>query len=328
MVIICVSALAHDFSIFSMSSRFFVFPVGLAIESVNRFLADRLHYAPMKKAVHNPKSTPPKSLLRPIGRAISDFDMIREGDRILVGLSGGKDSLSLLHVLLHLQRHAPVKFEVAALTVDPMVEGFEPATLKPYLAKLDVPYFFEAQSIMEMAKEHMGKPSYCAFCSRIKRGIMYRILRDEGYNVLALGQHLDDLAESFLMSAFHGGQLRTMKAKYQNDAGDVRIIRPMVYVRERQTATYAEDANFPVIPDSCPACFAMPTQRQHMKELLAAQESTNKQLFKSLLSTLKPLMQADYYGPDVAGSVSQFSQSEKVEPTEMHETLMSSAVEL
>lgn len=258
-------------------------------------IADRVHYAPMKKATLRSNVTPPKSLLNPVGRAISDYQMIREGDRILVGLSGGKDSLSLLHLLLHLQRCAPIRFDVAALTVDPMVEGFEPAQLKPYLAKLGVPYFFEAQPIMEMAKQHMGKPSYCSFCSRIKRGIMYRILRDEGYNVLALGQHLDDLAESFLLSAFHGGQLRTMKARYQNDEGDVRVIRPLVYVRERQTAEFAKVAGLPVIPDSCPACFQMPTQRQHMKELLATEESNNTFLFKSLLTTLKPLMEPDYY---------------------------------
>jgi len=261
----------------------------------NRVSADRVHYAPMKKAAASSRLTPPKSLLHPVGRAISDYQMIREGDRILVGLSGGKDSLTLLHTLLHLQRCAPIRFDVGALTVDPMVEGFEPSRLKPYLAQLGVPYFFEAQPIMEMAKAHMGKPSYCAFCSRIKRGIMYRILRDEGYNVLALGQHLDDLAESFLMSAFHGGQLRTMKARYQNDAGDVRVIRPLVYVRERQTADFAEDASLPVIPDSCPACFQMPTQRQHMKELLAGEESNNKLLFKSLLASLKPLMEPSYY---------------------------------
>jgi len=252
----------------------------------------------MKKAFISPEALLPKSLLHPVGRAISDHDMIREGDRVLVGLSGGKDSLSLLHLLLHFQRCAPVRFEVGALTVDPMVEGFEPARLKPYLAELGVRYFFEAQPIMEQAKKHMGKPSYCAFCSRIKRGIMYRVLRDEGYNVLALGQHLDDLAESFLLSAFYGGQLRTMKACYQNDAGDVRVIRPLVYAREHQTAAFAEAAGLPVIPDSCPACFQMPTQRQHMKTLLATEEADNKLLFKSLLSTLKPLMDSQFYTQD------------------------------
>jgi len=271
----------------------------------------------MRKVFPTPESLLPKSLLHPVGRAISDHKMIREGDRILVGVSGGKDSLSLLHLLLHFRRCAPVHFEVGALTVDPMVEGFEPARLKPYLAGLGVPYFFEAQPIMEQAKKHMGKPSYCAFCSRIKRGIMYRILRDEGYNVLALGQHLDDLAESFLLSAFYGGQLRTMKASYQNDAGDIRVIRPLVYAREHQTAAFAETAGLPVIPDSCPACFQMPTQRQHMKTLLAAEEANNTLLFKSLLSTLKPLMDSQFYSqgkngvasawPDVSGKTPAIS---------------------
>ena len=245
---------------------------------------------------------PPKSLMRPVGRAIKDFDMIREGDRILVGVSGGKDSLSLLHILRHLQRCAPVHFELAALTVDPQVEGFDPSLLKNYMAELGVPYFYQSTAIEARAKEQMGKDSFCAFCSRIKRGVMYRTARDEGYNVLALAQHLDDLAESFLMSAFHGGQLRTMKAHYENDTGDVRIIRPLVFARERQTAAFAMEAELPVIPDSCPACFDKPTQRQHMKELLASEEKSNKGLFKSLLTTLKPLMTSSYYSSTQSSS--------------------------
>lgn len=233
---------------------------------------------------------PPKSLMRYVGRAMADFDMIHDGDRIMLGLSGGKDSLALLSILIHLQRYAPVKFELAAITIDPMIEGFHPERLKPYLAQLGVPYFFESQPIEQQAKDHMVKDSFCAFCSRIKRGIMYSTLRREGYNVLALAQHLDDLAESFLMSAFHGGQLKTMKANYTNKDGDIRIIRPLVYVRERQTRDFAKAANLPVVPDSCPACFGMPTQREHMKQLLASEESQNSQLFKSLLTAMQPLI--------------------------------------
>lgn len=231
--------------------------------------------------------------MRQVGRAIAEFDMIHEGDRIMLGLSGGKDSLSLLHILHHLQSYAPVRFELAALTVDPMIEGFHPEQLKPYLAGLGIPYFFESQPIEAQAKAHMVNDSFCSFCSRIKRGIMYSTLRREGYNVLALAQHLDDLAESFLMSAFHGGQLRTMKAHYRNKDGDVRIIRPLVYVRERQSRDYALEAKLPVVPDSCPACFGMPTQRQHMKGLLAQEESHNKYLFKSLLQAMRPLFSKD-----------------------------------
>lgn len=233
---------------------------------------------------------PPKTLLKLTGRALMDFNMIRQGDRILLGLSGGKDSLSLLHILHHFQKHAPIDFELAAMTVDPMAGDFDPSPMIPYVESLDTEYHYRREPIMEMAKEHMGKNSYCAFCSRIKRGIMYNTARKHNFNVIALAQHLDDLAESFLMSAFHGGKLKTMKAHYTNDDGDLRIIRPLVYVRERQTRDFAREAELPIIADSCPACFSMPTQRQHMKELLAAEEKSNKLLFKSLLSTLKPLM--------------------------------------
>ena len=233
---------------------------------------------------------PPKTLLRQTGRALMDFNMIEEGDRVLLGLSGGKDSLALLHILNHFQRHAPIKFEFAAMTVDPMAGDFDPSPMIPYLESLGVEYHYRREAIMDMAKEHMGKPSYCSFCSRIKRGIMYNTARVNGFNVIALAQHLDDLAESFMMSAFHGGQLRTMKANYVIDKGDLRVIRPLVYARERQTREFSISAELPVIPDSCPACFSMPTQRQHFKELLAAEEQSNKTLFKSLLTTMKPLM--------------------------------------
>ena len=231
----------------------------------------------------------PKSLMRPIGQAVVEFEMIKEGDRVLLGLSGGKDSLTLLHALRHLQRHAPIKFSIAAITIDPEIDGFDPSVLKKYLAELEVPYFYENNDMVKQAEEQMTNDSFCSFCSRMKRGIMYSTARREGYNVLVLGQHLDDLAESFLMSAFHGGQLRTMKANYTNQDGDIRIIRPMIYVRERQTTEFSQEFSLPVIPDSCPACFDMPTQREHMKKLLAEQELHNKGLFKSLKTTLSPL---------------------------------------
>jgi tRNA 2-thiocytidine biosynthesis protein TtcA len=137
---------------------------------------------------------PPKSLRRQIGRAIADYAMIREGDRVLLGVSGGKDSLSLLHVLLHLERHAPIRFDVGAITVDPMVEGFDPSPLRSYFDTLGVPHIYIRQPIMEQARERMDNDSFCAYCSRMKRGAMYTAARREGYNVLALAQHLDSFA--------------------------------------------------------------------------------------------------------------------------------------
>lgn len=233
---------------------------------------------------------PPKSLLRKVGRAIADYAMIGDGDRILLGVSGGKDSLSLLAILHHLQSYAPVRFELGVITVDPEVEGFDPSSLTGYYEALGVPWHYRRQPIMEEARTHMDGDSFCAYCARMKRGIMYSTCREHGYNVLALAQHLDDLAESFLMSAFHQGRLGTMKAHYRIDAGDLRVIRPLVYARETQTAAFAAAGALPVIPDSCPACFTAPTQRVHMKTLLAREERAHPGLFANLLSAMRPLM--------------------------------------
>ena len=233
---------------------------------------------------------PSKTLLRKVGKAIADYDMIREGDRVLLGVSGGKDSLSLLQVLGHLRTYAPVRFELGVLTVDPLIDGFDPAPLQDYYRAIGVPYFYRTQTIQEDAKTHMDGDSFCAFCARMKRGIMYTTCRNEGYNVLALAQHLDDLAESLMMSMFHGGRLQTMKAHYLNKEGDVRIIRPLVYCRETLTADFAAREGLPVVPDSCPACFTAPSQRAYMKQLLAREERNNPLLFPNLLHAMRPLM--------------------------------------
>lgn len=235
-------------------------------------------------------TTPPKKLLRYAGKAIADFSLIKEGDRILVAVSGGKDSLSLVHSLMHFKKHAPISFEIGAMTVDPQSDDFDPSSLIPYFASLGIDYHFVSEPIVELAKKHMQNDSFCAFCSRMRRGLMYKTARSNQYNVLALGQHLDDLAESFLMSAFHGGQLKTMKAHYIIDDGDLRVIRPFVYVRECQLAEFALTAKLPVIKDNCPACFGMPTQREAMKRLLAQQEAEYPQTFKSIISAIKPLL--------------------------------------
>jgi selenocysteine lyase/cysteine desulfurase/tRNA(Ile)-lysidine synthase TilS/MesJ len=230
----------------------------------------------------------PKKLAKKVTRAISDFDMIKDGDRVLVCISGGKDSLTMLNVLRYIQKVSPKRFSLGAATVDPQTPEYDPSPLKKYLAELNIPYFYESQPIVELAAIKMtGKKSLCAFCSRMKRGILYSCARREGYNVLALGQHLDDLAESFLMSAFHNGLLRTMKANYTVQEGDLRVIRPLVYLRERMTKDYAEKAALPIIYENCPACFAAPQERHRVKLLLASQEQLIPDLFSSLLRAMK-----------------------------------------
>ncbi len=233
---------------------------------------------------------PPRPLVSAIGRGIGDYAMIRDGDRVLLGLSGGKDSLSLLHVLMQLRDKAPIRFELAACTVDPQSPEYDPSPLRDYVPALGIPYFYESQPIVEQAQAHMQGDSFCAYCSRMRRGILYRVAREQGYNVLALAQHLDDLAETLMMSAFFGGKLRTMKVHYLNDAGDVRVIRPMLYVRERQTRDFARNAGLPVVHENCPACFSTPMQRFQMKALLAEQEKAHPGLFASLLAAMRPLL--------------------------------------
>ena len=200
------------------------------------------------------------SLRSVIGRAMIQFQMLKDGDRVLVGLSGGKDSLCLLHHLLSLKHRAPIKFELAAATVDPQTPEYDPSPLIAYCTSIGVPYFYESRGIMAAAASCMDPKnvSICSFCSRMKRGVLYQVCRRERYNVLALGQHLDDLAESFIMSAFFNGRLQTMKANYLNDQGDVRIIRPMVFARETLTRQYARLAQLPVINENCPACYEEP----------------------------------------------------------------------
>ena len=259
-------------------------PLGRAVKSSE---ADAL---PVAMAVADVRV--PKKLRCTVVQAMSDFEMVKEGDRVLVGLSGGKDSLTLLYCLREIQRKCPFKFTIAAATVDPMTPEYQPHDLVEYMQSLGVQYHMLSEPIMELAKVHLDpkKQSICSFCSRMKRGLLYKCMRVNGYNVLALGQHLDDLAESFLMSAFRNGNLRTMKANYKVQKGDLRVIRPLVYVRERQTAEYAKQAQLPVIKDNCPACFAAPKERRRIKMLLSEEEFENSNVFSSLLQCMRPLI--------------------------------------
>jgi len=167
-----------------------------------------------------------------------------------------------------------------------------------------VPYHYEAQPIMELAKQHLAKNprlSICAFCSRMRRGTLYTACRRYGYNVLALGQHLDDLAESFVMSSFHNGMLRTMKVHYVIGRGDVRVIRPLCFVRESKTREFAKLMGLPIINENCPACFEAPKERQRTKLMLAAQEAVHPTLFSSLQRTMLPLLRVTATGAGPVG---------------------------
>lgn len=261
--------------------------------------------------------SPPKKLNRWVGQAMMQWDMIQDGDRLLLGVSGGKDSLSLLHILLQFQKRAPVKFELACATVDPQTPSFDPSPLKDYMKLLGVPYFYLSENIIERAACEMSGDSICAYCSRMKRGLLYTCCRTQGYNKLVLAQHLDDLAESFMMSAMHNGQLRTMKAKYWNETRDVEILRPLAYVREHELKAFAYDARLPVINENCPACFEEPKERHRVKKMLAQEESLYPDMYNSLRRALLPLMDDNVYAPldAVRTRIEQAKQTRKKAPS-------------
>ena len=239
--------------------------------------------------------TPPKKIMKLVGQAVKEWNMIEEGDRLLLGLSGGKDSLALLHVLLALQKRAPVNFTIACATVDPQTESFDPSPLIPYVQGLGITYHYLSEPIVELAKTKLQGDSLCAFCSRFKRGLLYACCRNFNYNKLVLAQHLDDLAESFMMSALHNGQIRTMKANYTIEAGDVRVIRPFVYLRETMTRDFSQESKLPIINENCPACFEQPKERARMKKLLMQEESMIPALYYNLKRAFIPLLHDETY---------------------------------
>ena len=240
---------------------------------------------------------PPPKLMRYITQAMIQWDMVKEGDRLLLGLSGGKDSLSLLHCLLEFQRKLPINFEIEVCTIDPMTPSFDPSPLIPYVESLGLKYHYIRDDIVSRAstsgKDGKVVSSLCAFCARMKRGNLYTCARRNNCNKLVLAQHLDDCAESFLMSVMHNGFLRTMKAHYEINAGDLSVIRPMVYCRESLMTDFAKAANLPVINENCPACFEEPKERARIKKLLAREETLYPNLHDNIRRSLIPLMHDD-----------------------------------
>lgn len=260
---------------------------------------------------------PPKKLMRFVGQAMIQWDMIQEGDRLLLGVSGGKDSLSLLHILLSFQKRAPVKFTLACATVDPQTPSFDPSPLKEYMKSLGVEYYYLSENIIERAACEMLGDSICSFCARMKRGLLYTCCRTQGYNKLVLAQHLDDLAESFLMSAMHNGQLRTMKAKYWNEQKDIEVLRPLAYTREHELKKFAYEARLPVINENCPACFEEPKERHRVKKMLAQEESLYPEMYNSIRRALLPLMDDSIYEPmnAIRNRIEQSKQVRKKAPS-------------
>ena len=210
-----------------------------------------------------------KRLERNVGRAITDYHMIGEGDRVMVCLSGGKDSYTLLDILLTLQKRAPVRFELIAVNLDQKQPGFPADVLPRYAAEIGVPFHQIEQDTYSVVKRVIpeGKTT-CGLCSRLRRGALYNFARKHHVTRIALGHHRDDIIETLFLNLFNGGRLKAMPPKLLSDDGEHVVIRPLAYCSEQDIARYAETREFPLIP--CNLCGSQENlQRQAIKQMLS-----------------------------------------------------------
>ncbi|NIA53342.1 tRNA 2-thiocytidine(32) synthetase TtcA [Massilia sp. TW-1] len=242
-----------------------------------------------------------KRLCRLVGQAIGDFNMIEDGDKVMVCLSGGKDSYALLDILMTLRERAPIHFDIVAVNLDQKQPNFPADVLPAYLEKLGIPFHIENQDTYSIVKRLIpeGKTT-CSLCSRLRRGILYRVADELGCTKIALGHHRDDILETFFLNMFFGAKIKGMPAKLVSDDGKHVVIRPLAYVKEADTERYAEVKEFPIIP--CDLCGSQENlQRKQIKAMLRDWEKKYpgrvENIFSSL-STVVPshLMDRDMFG--------------------------------
>lgn len=227
-----------------------------------------------------------KRLRRDHGKAIADFNLIEAGDKIMVCLSGGKDSYTMLDLMLHSQRVAPIDFELVVVNLDQKQPGFPEHVLPEYLESKKVAYEIVEEDTYSIVSDKIpaGKTT-CGLCSRLRRGILYRTAKRLGATKIALGHHADDLLETLLLNLFHGGVMKSMPAKLHSDDGAHVVIRPLVYCREKDIQHYSEQQQFPIIP--CNLCGSQPNlQRAAMKQQLQLWENEDPSRIASMLTAL------------------------------------------
>ena len=221
------------------------------------------------------------------GKAIGDFNLIEEGDRIAVGVSGGKDSYSLLHILERLRRRAPVRYELVAVNVDAGYPGYRTEVIEEHLRAHGFIYRMQSTDCYRIIEEKRRPgSSYCSFCARLRRGVLYTLAEELGCNKIALGHHLDDFIETLLLNQFYVGTLAAMSPKLLADNGRQTVIRPLVYVEESDIIAFTARNAFPVVCCACPVCGVVDQKRQRMKGLIRELAKENPHLKRSLLGAL------------------------------------------
>jgi tRNA 2-thiocytidine biosynthesis protein TtcA len=232
-----------------------------------------------------------------VGKAIEDYRMIEAGDRVMVCLSGGKDSYTLLDLLMSLQRSAPVDFELIAVNLDQKQPGFPAHVLPDYLKSLGVPYQIIEQDTYSVVKRLIPEGrTMCSLCSRMRRGALYRYATGHGITKVALGHHRDDIVETLFLNLFHGGKLKAMAPKLRSEDGRHIVIRPLAYVAERDIARYARARGFPLIP--CDLCGSQANlQRAQIKRMLAEWERQQPGRTESIFSALRNVETATLADP-------------------------------
>lgn len=231
-----------------------------------------------------------KKLCRLAGQAIVDYNMIEDGDKVMVCVSGGKDSYAMLDILMKLRERAPINFDLVAVNLDQKQPGFPEEILPNYLKNLGIPFHIEEQDTYSIVKRVIpeGKTT-CGLCSRLRRGILYRVAGELGATKIALGHHRDDILETLLMNMFNGGKLKGMPPKLKSDDGKHIVIRPLSYVPEKYLEKYSEQMEFPIIP--CNLCGSQENlQRNAMKALLRDWEKKFPGRVESLFSSLQNIV--------------------------------------
>ena len=256
-----------------------------------------------------------KKLLHYTGKAIADFNMIQRGDRIMVCLSGGKDSFTMLRLLQLLRQRAPARFELFAFTLDQAQPGWDDGLLRNWLLTSQIPYEILTRDTYSIVKEKIPEgQTYCSLCSRLRRGIIYRYAEEKGFNKIALGHHRDDLVRTLLMSILYNGEIRSMPPKLLSDDKKHIVIRPLVYCQEQDIAAFAREMAFPLIP--CSLCGSQENlMRKRIKKLIDELAQENPKVPSNILhalSAIKPsqLMDKNFW---------DFKELEKYQQSELNE---------